>query len=216
MSLLEKLQVLSIFLFVKSICFISPVEVLLSGEINIRVSLQGFPTPITSALSMASPQSVHHFVFSGRKYSWLFSGRRHQTANCSPLRWVTAFISFYQLYLLHCYCFTLSASISPLLLNTTILFSYSTFLQSGDFRRPASPGQTRPPHIPARPEPRCPGEQLGWHGGTEAQRSPPSKLHQILAALSLETPPTQDHSSATVFSAAVHTNIYLFLLNRRA
>ncbi|XP_037537932.1 proteoglycan 4a, partial [Nematolebias whitei] len=27
----------------------------LSGEINIRVSLQGFPTPITSALSMASP-----------------------------------------------------------------------------------------------------------------------------------------------------------------
>lgn len=74
MSLLEKLQVLSIVfsLFLKFIhaffVFISHVEVLLSREINIRVSLQGFPTPITSALSMASPQSVHHFVFSGRKY----------------------------------------------------------------------------------------------------------------------------------------------------
>ncbi|XP_017277748.1 proteoglycan 4a [Kryptolebias marmoratus] len=43
-------------------------DALLSGEINIRVSLQGFPTPITSALSMPSPQSVHHFVFSGPLY----------------------------------------------------------------------------------------------------------------------------------------------------
>ncbi|KAM4552033.1 proteoglycan 4a [Odontesthes bonariensis] len=45
-----------------------PAEVLLSGEINIKVSLKGFPTPITSALSMPSPQGSDgylHFVFSG-------------------------------------------------------------------------------------------------------------------------------------------------------
>uniref|UniRef100_A0A3Q4G2U8 Proteoglycan 4a n=1 Tax=Neolamprologus brichardi TaxID=32507 RepID=A0A3Q4G2U8_NEOBR len=39
-------------------------------EINIKVSLKGFPTPITSALSMTSPQGsggYHHYVFSGRK-----------------------------------------------------------------------------------------------------------------------------------------------------
>uniref|UniRef100_A0A3Q4GHQ8 Proteoglycan 4a n=1 Tax=Neolamprologus brichardi TaxID=32507 RepID=A0A3Q4GHQ8_NEOBR len=44
--------------------------VLLGGEINIKVSLKGFPTPITSALSMTSPQGsggYHHYVFSGRK-----------------------------------------------------------------------------------------------------------------------------------------------------
>ncbi|XP_026004519.1 proteoglycan 4a isoform X1 [Astatotilapia calliptera] len=42
--------------------------VLLGGEINIKVSLKGFPTPITSALSMTSPQGsgrYHHYVFSG-------------------------------------------------------------------------------------------------------------------------------------------------------
>ncbi|KAL6104770.1 prg4 [Pungitius sinensis] len=43
-------------------------EVLLSGEINIRVSLTGFPCPVTSALSMPSPQRsdpYEHYVFSG-------------------------------------------------------------------------------------------------------------------------------------------------------
>ncbi|XP_074506268.1 proteoglycan 4a [Sebastes fasciatus] len=42
--------------------------VLLSGEINIKVSLKGFPFPVTSALSMPSPQSSHlydHYIFSG-------------------------------------------------------------------------------------------------------------------------------------------------------
>ncbi|XP_042353039.1 proteoglycan 4-like [Plectropomus leopardus] len=42
--------------------------VLLSGEINIKVSLKGFPTPVTSALSMPSPQRsdlYEHYVFSG-------------------------------------------------------------------------------------------------------------------------------------------------------
>ncbi|XP_047224106.1 proteoglycan 4a [Girardinichthys multiradiatus] len=46
-------------------------DVLLSGEINIKVSLTGFPTPITSALSMPNPQSTNryqHFVFSGPLY----------------------------------------------------------------------------------------------------------------------------------------------------
>uniref|UniRef100_A0A3B5LM73 Proteoglycan 4a n=1 Tax=Xiphophorus couchianus TaxID=32473 RepID=A0A3B5LM73_9TELE len=39
--------------------------------INIKVSLTGFPSPVTSALSMPAPQSTNpyqHFVFSGRKY----------------------------------------------------------------------------------------------------------------------------------------------------
>ncbi|XP_075888267.1 proteoglycan 4a [Nelusetta ayraudi] len=46
-------------------------EVLLSQEINIKVSLEGFPTPVTSALSVSSPGSTHqyqqyqHYVFSG-------------------------------------------------------------------------------------------------------------------------------------------------------
>uniref|UniRef100_A0A3Q3LTM3 Proteoglycan 4a n=1 Tax=Mastacembelus armatus TaxID=205130 RepID=A0A3Q3LTM3_9TELE len=43
-------------------------EVLQSEEINIRVSLKGFPTPVTSALSMPSLQRAdiyHHYVFSG-------------------------------------------------------------------------------------------------------------------------------------------------------
>ncbi|KAM8851010.1 proteoglycan 4a isoform 2-T3 [Spinachia spinachia] len=43
-------------------------EVLLSGEINVRVSLTGFPCPVTSALSMPSPRRSHpyeHYVFSG-------------------------------------------------------------------------------------------------------------------------------------------------------
>ncbi|XP_026168570.1 proteoglycan 4a isoform X3 [Mastacembelus armatus] len=42
--------------------------VLQSEEINIRVSLKGFPTPVTSALSMPSLQRAdiyHHYVFSG-------------------------------------------------------------------------------------------------------------------------------------------------------
>ncbi|XP_031733316.1 proteoglycan 4a [Anarrhichthys ocellatus] len=42
--------------------------VLLSGEINVKVSLMGFPTPVTSALSMPSPQRrdpYEHYVFSG-------------------------------------------------------------------------------------------------------------------------------------------------------
>ncbi|KAM3604904.1 uncharacterized protein V6R79_017778 [Siganus canaliculatus] len=43
-------------------------EVLLSGEINLKVSLQGFPTPVTSALSMPSPQS------SGQYQLYIFSG----------------------------------------------------------------------------------------------------------------------------------------------
>ncbi|XP_034744136.1 proteoglycan 4a isoform X1 [Etheostoma cragini] len=40
----------------------------LSGEINIKVSLKGFPDPVTSALSMPSPQGSYpyeHYVFSG-------------------------------------------------------------------------------------------------------------------------------------------------------
>lgn len=49
-------------------------EVLLSGEINIKVTLAGFPTPVTSALSMANPRArdqYEHYIFSGRKYqSW--------------------------------------------------------------------------------------------------------------------------------------------------
>ncbi|XP_054888554.1 proteoglycan 4a isoform X2 [Poeciliopsis prolifica] len=46
-------------------------EALLSGEINIKVSLTGFPSPVTSALSMPAPQSANptqHFVFSGPLY----------------------------------------------------------------------------------------------------------------------------------------------------
>lgn len=46
-------------------------EVLLSGEINIKVTLAGFPTPVTSALSMANPRArdqYEHYIFSGRKY----------------------------------------------------------------------------------------------------------------------------------------------------
>ncbi|XP_042284524.1 proteoglycan 4a [Thunnus maccoyii] len=41
---------------------------LLSAKINLKVSLKGFPTPVTSALSMPSPQRsdvYHHYVFSG-------------------------------------------------------------------------------------------------------------------------------------------------------
>ncbi|XP_047445400.1 proteoglycan 4-like [Mugil cephalus] len=48
--------------------FARQAEILLSGEINIKVSLKGFPTPVTSALSMPSPQAPDkylHFVFSG-------------------------------------------------------------------------------------------------------------------------------------------------------
>ncbi|KAA8587559.1 hypothetical protein FQN60_016421 [Etheostoma spectabile] len=40
----------------------------LSGEINIKVSLKGFPSPVTAALSMPSPQGNYpyeHYVFSG-------------------------------------------------------------------------------------------------------------------------------------------------------
>ncbi|AWP04654.1 putative proteoglycan 4-like [Scophthalmus maximus] len=38
------------------------------GEIKIKLALRGFPTPVTSALSMPSPQRsdrYHHYVFSG-------------------------------------------------------------------------------------------------------------------------------------------------------
>uniref|UniRef100_A0A3B3DQ92 Proteoglycan 4a n=1 Tax=Oryzias melastigma TaxID=30732 RepID=A0A3B3DQ92_ORYME len=41
---------------------------LLSGEFNIRVSLKAFPTPVTAALSMHTPQGsdrYQHFIFSG-------------------------------------------------------------------------------------------------------------------------------------------------------
>ncbi|XP_022624661.1 proteoglycan 4-like [Seriola dumerili] len=41
---------------------------LLSGEINIKVSLKGFPSPITSALTMPNPQKsdrFFHYLFSG-------------------------------------------------------------------------------------------------------------------------------------------------------
>ncbi|XP_034411169.1 proteoglycan 4a [Cyclopterus lumpus] len=41
---------------------------LLSGEINIKVSLMGFPTPVTAALSMPSPKRrdpYEHYIFSG-------------------------------------------------------------------------------------------------------------------------------------------------------
>ncbi|KAM4624042.1 proteoglycan 4a [Polymixia lowei] len=43
-------------------------EVRLSGEINLSVSLKGFPFPVTSALSMPSPQRsdrYEHYIFSG-------------------------------------------------------------------------------------------------------------------------------------------------------
>uniref|UniRef100_A0A8D2ZHH8 Proteoglycan 4a n=1 Tax=Scophthalmus maximus TaxID=52904 RepID=A0A8D2ZHH8_SCOMX len=41
------------------------------GEIKIKLALRGFPTPVTSALSMPSPQRsdrYHHYVFSGSKH----------------------------------------------------------------------------------------------------------------------------------------------------
>lgn len=50
--------------------YFSVPEVLLSGEINLKVSLKGFPTPVTSALTLPSPQGTdqyQHYVFSGRK-----------------------------------------------------------------------------------------------------------------------------------------------------
>lgn len=50
--------------------FFTSAEVLLSGEIDLKVSLKGFPVPVTSALSVASPRATdqyEHFVFSGRK-----------------------------------------------------------------------------------------------------------------------------------------------------
>ncbi|XP_067330226.1 proteoglycan 4a [Channa argus] len=43
-------------------------DVVLSGEINIKLSLKGVPTPVTSALSMQSlqrPDRYHHYIFSG-------------------------------------------------------------------------------------------------------------------------------------------------------
>uniref|UniRef100_A0A3B3Y9A2 SMB domain-containing protein n=1 Tax=Poecilia mexicana TaxID=48701 RepID=A0A3B3Y9A2_9TELE len=51
--------------------FAQQADVLLSGEINIKVSLTGFPSPVTSALSMPAPQSTNPyqlFVFSGPLY----------------------------------------------------------------------------------------------------------------------------------------------------
>uniref|UniRef100_A0A3P9IHQ6 Proteoglycan 4a n=1 Tax=Oryzias latipes TaxID=8090 RepID=A0A3P9IHQ6_ORYLA len=51
-------------------------DALLSAEINIRVSLKAFPTPVTAALSIHTPQGsdrYQHFIFSGRKASCLDS-----------------------------------------------------------------------------------------------------------------------------------------------
>uniref|UniRef100_UPI0037E84E85 proteoglycan 4a n=1 Tax=Semicossyphus pulcher TaxID=241346 RepID=UPI0037E84E85 len=48
--------------------FAGQAEAPLSGEINLRSSLKGFPIPVTSALSMTSPQRsepYQHYVFSG-------------------------------------------------------------------------------------------------------------------------------------------------------
>uniref|UniRef100_A0A4W6E5U6 Proteoglycan 4a n=1 Tax=Lates calcarifer TaxID=8187 RepID=A0A4W6E5U6_LATCA len=49
----------------------SPPQQILIGNINIRVSLNGFPTPVSSALSMPSPDSsnrFYHYIFSGPLY----------------------------------------------------------------------------------------------------------------------------------------------------
>lgn len=51
--------------------------VLLNGEINLKVSLKGFPTPVTSALSMVTPQT------SGKRELYVFSGRKNQQVFCS-------------------------------------------------------------------------------------------------------------------------------------
>jgi len=42
----------------------------LSGEINIKLKMNGFPTPVTSAMSMPNPRKsdgFDYFVFSWRK-----------------------------------------------------------------------------------------------------------------------------------------------------
>lgn len=59
-----------LLVYFKCCSYFSRPEILLSGEINLKVSLKGFPTPVTSALSMPSPQTsdpYEHYVFSGRK-----------------------------------------------------------------------------------------------------------------------------------------------------
>lgn len=43
----------------------------LSGEININLSWKGFPTPVTSAMSVPNskkPDGFDYLVFAGRKY----------------------------------------------------------------------------------------------------------------------------------------------------
>jgi len=53
--------------------------VFLSGEINMAVSLKGFPALVTSALSSPSTArspAYNHFVFSGRKNTALDSAAR--------------------------------------------------------------------------------------------------------------------------------------------
>ncbi|XP_044074397.1 proteoglycan 4a [Siniperca chuatsi] len=68
--------------------FARQAEVLLSGEINLKVSLTGFPTPVTSALSMPSPQRsdrYEHYVFSGPLFfSVQISGDLPALANPGP------------------------------------------------------------------------------------------------------------------------------------
>lgn len=60
-------------MYFKHCClYFSHPEVLLSGDINIKVSLKGFPTPVTSALSVPIPLTsgrYEHYIFSGRKNS---------------------------------------------------------------------------------------------------------------------------------------------------
>ncbi|XP_062413940.1 proteoglycan 4-like isoform X2 [Pungitius pungitius] len=74
-------------------------DVLLSGEINIRVSLTGFPCPVTSALSMPSPQRsdpYEHYVFSGPLFFGVQTSgdlpalRKPQTPTPSPVTVATA------------------------------------------------------------------------------------------------------------------------------
>lgn len=50
--------------------YISLTKVRLSGDINITLKWKGFPTPVTSALSMPNPRKpdgFEHYVFSWRK-----------------------------------------------------------------------------------------------------------------------------------------------------
>lgn len=93
-------------------------EVLLSGEISLKVSLKGFPTPVTSALSMPSPQRsdrYEHYVFSGRK--------RHQSA--------LFLIEQHQIYTVFVLCLVFH-DLSDVEIVSRLPFS--SLLQSPDFR----------------------------------------------------------------------------------